>query len=99
VHSLHHTGSFIEKDVVVQISASTFDAHVLEVVGGLLLSATVVMLHPYGNMDFLYLTHILQEKQITYMLAVPTFLNHLYDFMDKFNVHPLSTLRSLCSGG
>ena len=51
----------------------------------------------YGNMDFAYFIHTLENKQVTYMMAVPTFLNHLYDFIDKMNGHPLSTIRSLCS--
>jgi non-ribosomal peptide synthetase component F len=99
MHSLSHTDSFNEKDTVVQISSSTFDAHVLEIVGALLLSATVVMLHPYGNMDLAYLIHTLKNKQISYMLAVPTFLSQLYDFIENLNDHPLSTVRSLCSAG
>jgi acyl-coenzyme A synthetase/AMP-(fatty) acid ligase len=99
MYSLHHTSAFDEKDVVVQISASTFDAHMLEIVGSLLLSATVIMLHPYGNMDLMYFIDILQKKQTTFMLAVPTFLNHLYDFIENINGYPLSTIRSLCSAG
>ena len=84
---------------MAQICAPTYDVHVMEIIGGLLLSATVVMLHPCGNMDFVYFTHTLQNKQISCMAPVPTFLNHLCDFIEQFNIHPLSTIRSLCSGG
>jgi acyl-coenzyme A synthetase/AMP-(fatty) acid ligase len=96
---LHYTDSFNEKDVVLQLSASTFDAHVLEIMGSLFFGATIVMLHPYGNMDFIYFTLTIQNKQITYMMAVPTFLNHLYDFIEHINANPLSTIRSLSSAG
>ena len=57
------------------------------------------MLHPYGNMDFVYLLHTLQNKQITYMLAVPTFLNQLCSYMEYYNADTFSTIRSLCSAG
>jgi hypothetical protein len=57
------------------------------------------MLHPYGNMDVAYVIHTIQSKQITKLMAVPTFLNYLYDFIDNMNGHPLSTIRSLCFGG
>ena len=83
----------------MQLSASTFDAHVFEIVGTLLLSATVVLLHPSGNMDFVYFTQALQDKQVTYMLAVPTFINYLYDFIEHMDGYTLSTIRSLCSAG
>jgi acyl-coenzyme A synthetase/AMP-(fatty) acid ligase len=99
VHSLHHTGVLNEQDVMAQICAPTYDVHVLEIMGGLLLGATVVMLHPYGNMDFVYFSHTLKNKQITCIAPVPTFLNHLCDFIDHFNDYPLSTIRSLCIGG
>ncbi len=99
MNSLQHTGVLIGQDVVAQICAPTYDVHVMEIIGGLLLCATVVILRPYGNMDFVYLTHKLQNKQITCMAPVPTFLNHLCDFIEHFKGHPLLTLRSLCIGG
>ena len=70
-----------------------------EIMGSLFLSATIVMLHPYGHMDFMYFTFTLQKKQITYMLAVASFLNHLCDFIEYTNNNSLSTMRSLSSTG
>jgi acyl-coenzyme A synthetase/AMP-(fatty) acid ligase len=99
MYSLCHTSAFNEKDVVIQTAACTFDIHVLDILGSLFFGATVVMLHPYGNMDFVYLTQILQDKQITYIVTVPTFLSHLCDFVENMDWSPLSTMRSICSGG
>ncbi|CAF1527227.1 unnamed protein product, partial [Adineta steineri] len=38
-----------EDDVTIQIASSTFDAHILEIVGSLICGATIVMLHPQGE--------------------------------------------------
>ncbi len=86
-------------DIIVQMAACTFDAHVLEIFGTLLYNATLIMLHPHGNMDFIYFTKTLQNKQVTFILAVPTFLYHLCEFINDNNLSSLSTIRSLCCGG
>ncbi|CAF1193693.1 unnamed protein product [Adineta steineri] len=100
MYSLQYIDFINESDTVMQVSASTFDAHVLEIVGALLSSATVVMLHSYGNMDFLYFANTLENKQITYMGAVPSFLYSFCDFIAKnYNSNPLVTMRSLSIGG
>ena len=97
--SLIHAEIMKKTDIIVQITACTFDVHLLEILGSLLFSATLVMLHPHGNMDFIYLIKTLQNKQVTYMLAVPTFLNDLYEFINDTSVSSLSNMRSLCCGG
>ncbi|CAF1513542.1 unnamed protein product, partial [Adineta steineri] len=99
VHSIQNAGVINEQDTVSQICAPTYDVHVMEIMGSLLLCATVVMLHPYGNMDFEYFAHTLQHKQITCLAPVPTFLNHLCDFLAHSNRYALSSVRSLCIGG
>ncbi|CAF4165784.1 unnamed protein product, partial [Adineta steineri] len=99
VHSIQNAGVMNEQDTVSQICAPTYDVHVMEIMSSLLLCATVVMLHPYGNMDFEYLAHTLQHKQITCLAPVPTFLNHLCDFLAYSNRYALSSVRSLCIGG
>ncbi|CAF4139461.1 unnamed protein product, partial [Adineta steineri] len=99
VHSIQNAGVMNEQDTVSQICAPTYDVHVMEIMSSLLLCATVVMLHPYGNMDFEYLARTLQHKQITCLAPVPTFLNHLCDFLAYSNRYALSSVRSLCIGG
>ncbi|CAF1397954.1 unnamed protein product, partial [Adineta steineri] len=99
VHSMQNAGVLNEHDIVSQICAPTYDVHVMEIMGSLLLCATVVMLHPYGNMDFEYFAHTVQHKQITCLAPVPTFLNHLCDFFALSSRYSWSTVRSLCIGG
>jgi non-ribosomal peptide synthetase component F len=97
--SLVHIGVFNKTDIFIQMSSCTFDAHVLEILGALLCSATVVMLHPYGNMDSIYLIQTLQKRQVTFMAAVPASVKELSDFIKNRNMPSLANIRTLCSGG
>ena len=98
-HSLIHTGALQKNDIVMQLATSTFDAHVQEILASLLCGATVSMLYPDGNMDFAYIDHILHAKQVTHLLAVPTFLNHLWDFIKKKKFDPWVSMRNICCVG
>jgi acyl-coenzyme A synthetase/AMP-(fatty) acid ligase len=84
---------------MVQLSTSTFDAHVLEILAPLICGATIIMLHPDGNMDFAYFDHILQYKQVTHLQVVPTFFNHLCDFLKQKMFYPWMTMQNLCCVG
>ncbi len=84
---------------MVQLASSTFDAHVVEILSPLIYGATVIMLHPNGNMDFMYLYEVLQNKEVTLFLAVPTFLNHFCDFIKLGMLDPWITMRNICYVG
>ncbi|CAF1082378.1 unnamed protein product [Adineta steineri] len=87
-------------DVTVQMARSTFDVHLQQIVGVLLIGATLVMLHAKGMADFDYLADVLYKKQITYLNTVPVLFQSFFSFLSqckKTNV--VKYLRSLCSGG
>jgi non-ribosomal peptide synthetase component F len=87
-------------DTVLQIGRCTFDIHVQDVIGTLIVGATVVMLRPDGIMDLPYLAGILAEKDITYLFIVPTILNSMGQyFKETKNLGQIKSLRSICSGG
>jgi len=93
-------GKFSQNDIVVQISRCTFDIHVDDIVGALIIGATLVMLRPEGNIDWQYLSTLLKEKNITYMHSVPTYLNNFFLFLKNTNSESNAfLLRSLCSSG
>jgi non-ribosomal peptide synthetase component F len=78
----------------------SFDIHVKDIIGSLIVGASLVMLHPDGNMDFEYLAGVLKQKQIAYMQVVPTLLQSLFQFLkEKSLVSALEWLRSVCSSG
>jgi non-ribosomal peptide synthetase component F len=78
----------------------SFDIHVQEIFGTLMIGASLVMLHPRGIVDFEYLHKILNNKQISYIHAVPNLLHSLFTFIKQCdNGYALKYLRSLCSSG
>jgi non-ribosomal peptide synthetase component F len=99
MRSLVYTGIFQNTDIIVQTAACTFDVHIKQIIGALILNATIIMLRPHGNMDFVYLAQTLQNKQVTCMQCVPTFLNSFCDFIESNITFHLTTIRSLCCGG
>ncbi|CAF4029340.1 unnamed protein product [Adineta steineri] len=88
-----------EDDVTIQIASATFDAHIQEIVGSLICGATIAMLHPQGNMDFQYINDILHDKQVTYLVAVPSYLNHLCDFLKQIKFPSWILMRNISCVG
>ncbi|CAF1448006.1 unnamed protein product, partial [Adineta steineri] len=100
MHSLTYINSFNKDDTVVQMTRSSFDIHVQEILGTLLVGGTLIMLHPGGTIDFDYLSEVLQNKQITYLHTVPSLLHGFFNFAEQSNnQNVLKHLRSLCSSG
>ncbi|CAF4047448.1 unnamed protein product, partial [Adineta steineri] len=56
IHSLAHINSFNKDDTVVQMTRCSFDIHVQEILGTLLVGGTLIMVHPGGTIDFDYLS-------------------------------------------
>ncbi|CAF4237929.1 unnamed protein product, partial [Adineta steineri] len=56
MHSLIYINSFNKDGTVVQMTRCSFDIHVQEILGTLLVGGTLVMLHPSGTIDFDYLS-------------------------------------------
>ena len=82
------------------MSRCSFDIHVQDIIGSLVVGATLIMLHPNGILDFEYLAQICKEKQITYMHSVPTLLNKFWKFLHSCGkTFHVNSLRSLCSIG
>jgi amino acid adenylation domain-containing protein len=100
VTSFAHIGSLSRTDTAIQITPCTFDAHVPELLGCLILGGTLILLHPDGNMQLDYLTHLIERHQSSYMHSVPSHLAIICEHLDQENIFDrLSTLRSLCSSG
>ncbi len=82
------------------MARSSFDIHLQEILGTLLTGGTLVMLRPRGNIDFEYLSMIMQLKQITFFYTVPTLLQSFFIFVaETTRSYAVKYLRSLCTGG
>ena len=100
MHSLVKTNIFNSMDTVVQMARCSFDIHVQEILGTLMIGATLVMLHPGGTIDFYYLADVLARKNISYIHTVPSLLHNFFVFIENdSNQHALQYLRSICSIG
>ena len=89
-----------KKDTLLQMARCSFDVHVGDIIGTLIVGATLVMLHPNGHIDFEYLSQVLIDHQITYMEAVPTLLTSFFHYLeDNMCNSARKFLKSLCSGG
>ncbi|CAF1481617.1 unnamed protein product [Adineta ricciae] len=100
IRSLNCSDVISEKDTVAQMARCSFDAHIRDIMGTLVIGATLIMLHPGGNMDFDYLVHIMKEKTITWITTVPTILHNFFTFLHQINCfNATKCLRSVGSGG
>ncbi|CAF3939141.1 unnamed protein product [Adineta steineri] len=100
IRSLVLADVFNKSDIVVQIARCSFDIHVQEIVGTIIIGACLVMLHPRGNTDFEYLSQVLHTKQTSFLYTVPTLLQLFFDFIvESKKSFMVKCLRSLCTGG
>ena len=93
-------GIFNQNDTVVQSARCSFDIHLEEILGPLIVGGTVVLLSPKGLLDLVYFVDVLVHKQITYFICVPSFLTALCIYLDtRVDERCLDRVRSLCCGG
>jgi non-ribosomal peptide synthetase component F len=93
-------GAVDKNDTVAQIARCSFDVHVLDIMGTLIICGTVIMLRPEGILDVDYVVSVLKKKQITYIQAVPSLLRIFFTFLSETrNIADVLFLRSICSSG
>jgi non-ribosomal peptide synthetase component F len=97
---LTHIGACSESETIVQMAECSFDDHLGDILGTVMIGATLIMLHPRGLLDLEYLTQVLEKKQITCMTSVPSLFDSLFHFMEDCNKQKaLKYMKSISSGG
>lgn len=87
-------------DVVLHHTPATFDIHLSEIVGTLLVGGQVIILHPNGNLDMNVFSKAISHKQVTCLNIAPSFLTILIDHLCNIdNKDCLRTLRCILSHG
>lgn len=81
------------------MASVSYDVHLQEIMGALTIGASIVMLHPEGNMDYKYVLKVIQTKQISYMQTVPAYIESMFDSIQTPDTRNLDTLRTLDIGG
>ena len=99
VHTLVQVNLFTNKDTMLQMASCSYDVHVQEIIGAMIVGGSSVMLRPLGNMDLQYVMKVLHGKQISYMQNVPAYLSNMLEYLQKHNQTSSNTLRTLDVGG
>lgn len=81
------------------MAGCSYDVHLQEIMGGLTTGATLIMLHPQGNMDSGYVLKLIEKKEISYMQIVPSYLSMMFDTIKLSSKVNLSPLRTIDIGG
>jgi non-ribosomal peptide synthetase component F len=93
-------GAFSRNETLGQIAECSFEDHVLDILSIVMIGGTLIMLRPRGLLDLEYLSHIIEEKQITCMNSVPSLLHSLFHFVEQYKRHnTLKYMRSVNTGG
>ena len=84
---------------MIQMASCSYDVHMQEIIGALMVGCSIVMLHPQGHMDLGYLLEVLREKQVSYMQSVPAYLTDVINFLLQQNHPKINSLRIIDVGG
>jgi len=90
---------FKSTHIYFQLAQSSFDVHLQEIVGTLVMGASVVLLRPEGNMDLNYLVKLLIEKNVSFLMSVPSFLNNVIDYLVQAHIPNFKYLTTFDLGG
>jgi hypothetical protein len=82
-------------DKILQMANSWDKIHLEEMIGGLIIGSSVVMVHPEGTLDVKYVLKVVEEKEVSLMQIVPLYLNNMLDYLLKLKNSNLKTLRNL----
>ena len=89
--------------IIIQMSSCSFDVHIQDFMGSVILGATLILLRPHGNLDASYLCRIIEKNQATIIDLVPTSLSILVDYLDSCvrenSLQYLATLKLITVGG
>jgi non-ribosomal peptide synthetase component F len=87
-------------DVVLHHTPVTFDIHLLEIIGTLIMGGQVIVLHPNGNFDMNVFSKTISHQQVTCLNIAPSFLTIVIDHLGNIdNKNCLKTLRCVLSHG
>lgn len=83
-------------DAVLQLASSSFDVATLEIFTPLISGAQLILAKPGGQLDSIYLVHLINEYAVTVVNFVPALLQV---FLQEPAVATCTTLRYVLSGG
>ena len=101
IHSLSGVETdqlLIRTDTVLQRTPVTFDMHLQDILGSLMLGSCLVLLPPGGDRDLDYILDAIEKYQISCLSTVPTVWTALIEHQEMLK-YKLANLRILLSSG
>jgi non-ribosomal peptide synthetase component F len=85
MNSFNRLGILTRLDVAIQMAPCSFDVHVKECLGTLMLGSSLVLLHPQGHLDIDYLSTTIQQHNVTFFSVVPSPMAILSNYLIQTN--------------
>lgn len=91
----------LESDILLQISRDTFDAHIQEILGAVLVGGACVLLNPSNgtHLNVTYLIKTMRNHNVTFVNLVPSLSIALIDYLSSPKQLLSSSLRIVISTG
>jgi non-ribosomal peptide synthetase component F len=91
----------LESDIFLQVSRDTFDAHLQEILGAVLIGGTCVLLSPNSgtHLNIAYLIKIMRNHHVTFINLVPSLSIAFVDYLSSHKQQLSSFLRIAISTG
>jgi non-ribosomal peptide synthetase component F len=87
-------------DVILHQASVTFDAHLEEILGALMMGGQLVLLPPDGHLDMDVLSTTISSHQVTFLCSVPSVSTQLVGSLhEAHRQYALKTLARLSFGG
>lgn len=83
--SFNDLGILTSDDVAIQIAPCSFDVHVQECMGSLMVGSSLVLLRPQGHLDVDYLSETIQKHNVTFFCIVPSHMAILSNDLTQTN--------------
>jgi non-ribosomal peptide synthetase component F len=99
--AMSHMRYLLKNDIILQVSRDTFDAHLQEILGAVLLGGTSVLLSPTNgaHLNMTYLVDTMNRYEITYINLVPSLAIALIDYLSYSKQLLSPSLRLVVSTG
>ena len=84
-------------DTVLHHTPVTFDIHLSEIIGTLIVGGQVTLLHPNGNLDMNHFSKTISHQQVTCLNIAPSFLTMIIGHLCNVDNKDPFENTSLCS--
>lgn len=100
IHALVDRNILNRNDIIIQITACSFDVFLLETLAPSMLGLPLVLLPPAGHYDMMLLTKVIEKEMITAAELSPALMLTICDYLESSTHRDrLSSLRIITSGG